>query len=344
MDARPLPNTLRKRKSREIESSDKRVLRQKTDSSNKRVKRAAETVEQREERLKKNRERTHLTRSKKRAGRTQYRNVDGRLPEADLKLLNDFLSKIDRISNNLCPVCNECFPSIEFVQGECRRCHSEKGELKKFSRRNNMDPGEVPDELQGLTQIEEMLIAQIFPIVSVYCLRGGQYAYRGNVINFPQDVLEFATHLPRHPSSLDVLVVRRRSSSGKAFKDFNVRRSVVSRALIWLKNNNRYYSNIVINEDVLRSLPENGPLDDQILRLEDERDEILVNSEDLDDSLVSNFVSVPFSVPNEEVAIADTIARMRSDVTSIMWLNIGGIPVNSSKHLVTLLVPFLHCI
>ena len=65
-----------------------------------------------------------------RAERIRCRNVDGRLPEADLKLLNDFRSKIDRISNNLCPVCNECFPSIELVQGECRRCHSEKGELK----------------------------------------------------------------------------------------------------------------------------------------------------------------------------------------------------------------------
>ena len=30
-----------------------------------------------------------------------------------------------------------------------------------------MDPGDIPEELQGLTEIEEMLIAQIFPIVSV---------------------------------------------------------------------------------------------------------------------------------------------------------------------------------
>ena len=80
-----------------------------------------------------------------------------------------------------------------------------------------------------------MLIAQIFPIVSVYCLRGGQYVYRGNVINFPQDVLEFATHLPRRPSSLDVLIVCHRSSSSRAFKDFNVRHSMVSRTLYWLK-------------------------------------------------------------------------------------------------------------
>ncbi|CAG8739329.1 20867_t:CDS:2, partial [Gigaspora margarita] len=44
---------------------------------------------------------------------------------------------------------------------------------KKFSFENNMDPGDVPKELQGLTEIEEMLIVQIFPVISVYCLRGG---------------------------------------------------------------------------------------------------------------------------------------------------------------------------
>ena len=65
-----------------------------------------------------------------------------------------------------------------------------------------MDLGDVPEELKGLTEIKEMLIAQTFPIVSVYYLRGGQYAYSGNVINFPQDIGEFVSHLSRHPSSL----------------------------------------------------------------------------------------------------------------------------------------------
>ena len=70
-----------------------------------------------------------------------------------------------------------------------------------------MDPGEAPEELQGLTDIEEMLIAQVFTVMSVYRLRGGQHGYRGNIINFPQDVQEFTTHLPRQPSTLNVLVV-----------------------------------------------------------------------------------------------------------------------------------------
>ena len=170
-----------------------------------------------------------------------------------------------------------------------------------------MDPGEVPKELQGLTQVEEMLIAQIFLIISVYYLRGGQYAYCGNVINFPQDVLEFTTRLLRCPLSLDVLLVHHHSSVSRAFKDFNMHHSVVFRALTQLKKNNCYYSNIVIDKDILRSLSENGLLDDQISQIEDkgdDDDEIDVDSDVLEDSLVSNFVLVPFPISDEENAIA----------------------------------------
>ena len=37
-----------------------------------------------------------------------------------------------------------------------------------------MHPGPVPDCLQQLTQVEEMLIARACPIMSVYCKHGGQ--------------------------------------------------------------------------------------------------------------------------------------------------------------------------
>ena len=39
---------------------------------------------------------------------------------------------------------------------------------KKFSGENNMNPGDVLKELKGLTEIEEMLIAQVFMVMSVY--------------------------------------------------------------------------------------------------------------------------------------------------------------------------------
>ena len=41
-----------------------------------------------------------------------------------------------------------------------------------------MDPDEVPEVMKGLTEIEEMLIAQVFTVMTVYRLKGGQKSYR----------------------------------------------------------------------------------------------------------------------------------------------------------------------
>ena len=63
--------------------------------------------------------------------------------------------------------------------------------------------------VQGLTQVEEMLISGVLPITSIYHLPQGQYGYHGHVINIPQDVISFANSLSRVPSNLDVLIVRK---------------------------------------------------------------------------------------------------------------------------------------
>ena len=57
--------------------------------------------------------------------------------------------------------------------------------------------------LQGLSQVEEMLISSVIPIMSIYRLPHGQYGYKGHVINLPQDITTFATSLPRLPKELD---------------------------------------------------------------------------------------------------------------------------------------------
>ena len=83
----------------------------------------------------------------------------------------------------------------------------EKDLPNKFSSGNNMDPGEVPEELQDLTEIEEMLISKVFTVISVYRLHSGQYGYKENIINFPQDIKEFTTCLSRHLSILEILIM-----------------------------------------------------------------------------------------------------------------------------------------
>ena len=89
--------------------------------------------------------------------------------------------------------------------------------------------------------MEEMLIAAVMPIMSIYRLPHGQYGYSGHVINLPQDAVSFASSLPRLPSELDVVLVRKEGTN-QSHKDFHVRRHVVHTALKWLIANNKYYS------------------------------------------------------------------------------------------------------
>ncbi|EXX58668.1 uncharacterized protein LOC105316640 [Rhizophagus irregularis DAOM 181602=DAOM 197198] len=190
-----------------------------------------------------------------------------------------------------------------------------------------MDPGEVPDDLQNLTEIEEMLIARVFPMMLVYRLRGGQHGYRGNVINFPQNVQELATKLPRHPSSLDVLVIRRHSASNpEAFRDFRVCRNKVIRALNWLKENNRYYADIIIDYEVLRSLPIDGSIDDQLRDVRMIAEEL--NHENEDNVITRTFVPFLPSTLHEDVAIKNALDRMQSENNPIAWPQINSSPIN----------------
>ena len=95
--------------------------------------------------------------------------------------------------------------------------------------------------------------------MSLYRLPHGRYAYSGHVINLPQDVASFANSLPRLPSELNIIVVRKEGAAN-THRDFRVRRGVVLHALHWLLANNRYYLNVRINIDALTLLPEDGNL------------------------------------------------------------------------------------
>ena len=103
------------------------------------------------------------------------------------------------------------------------RCVRDKNHSKKFSEENNMLPFAAPCQLQGLTQVEEMLIARALPIMRVYVKPGGQRGYSGHCINLPQLVEELACSLARYAKDLSVIVVRRKGKE-KSFKDSSVRK------------------------------------------------------------------------------------------------------------------------
>lgn len=198
-----------------------------------------------------------------------------------------FHSKMASCVVYACSTCSERFPRLTALAStECAHCSRDS--KKCFSSRNGMDPGEVPPPLQGLTQVEEMLILAVMPMMSVYRLPLGQYGYRGHIINLPQDISSFATSLPRLPTELDIIVVRKKDALG-SHRDFHVRRSRILSALQWLKENNRYYHTITIDDSALARLPEDGDIagvstvtlpldsDDHITDLADVEDDLNVS-------------------------------------------------------------------
>ena len=120
-----------------------------------------------------------------------------------------------------------------------------------------MVPSQVPKELQGLTQFEEMLKARVFPVISVCKSQVGQKAYRGQCISFSGDIQQLVDLLPKYPRELPVIVV---SVIGKdnTFKDLTVRREKVSCALHCLVQHNDVYKDVTIDYDSLDSLPSEG--------------------------------------------------------------------------------------
>ena len=139
----------------------------------------------------------------------------------------------------------------------------------RYGVANDADPGLIPDELlpvlDGLTQMEEMLCNLASPCFLMWVSKGSQYKTRGNVITFPQDIAPLCPTLPRLPKSLDVLLVRKpHARSPNDYKDFRVRKVKVLAFLRYLKENNPYYADVVIQPSALVDLPADGDISDRL--------------------------------------------------------------------------------
>ena len=191
-----------------------------------------------------------------------WQNVDNPLHELEFvqNEMHSFHLDQEHLEHRQCTMCKEAWPTRQNLASEvyiCYRCKRDKKSPKKFSAENDMDPGIVPEQLRGLTQVEEMLISRVCPIMRVYRKHGGQRGYKGHVLNLPQDIQSFLSRLPSHVADLPVLIVRRHGAED-THRDFTVRRHKVLEAVLWLKTNNPFFKDIEIDRDVIQSLPENG--------------------------------------------------------------------------------------
>ena len=158
-----------------------------------------------------------------------------------------FHAEIDKLSIvQMCNVCRESYPGMN-------------PGIHRFSRYNNMNPGKQPPVLSILTQVEEMLIARVNPILQVTHARGGQYKYSGHTISFPQDIVSIAKTLPRRIEDLDILIVRREGPPSKHY-DCIVSRSRVMDALHYKIRVDKYYRDVEVDLESVICLPDQ-PID-----------------------------------------------------------------------------------
>ena len=71
-----------------------------------------------------------------------------------------------------------------------------------------------------------MLIARIYPLITVYTVKGGQRKGSKHIINFPQSLNRLAIQLPRLPGDVPLVVRRSNRQEGRHY-DFRVRRDKV---------------------------------------------------------------------------------------------------------------------
>ena len=189
--------------------------------------------------------------------------------------------------------------------------------------------------LQGLSQAEEMLISAVMPFMSIYRLPHGQFGYRGHVINLPQDIASFASSLPRLPAELDVILVRKQGSRS-SHRDFRVRRKVVLQALLWLKQHNKYYHHIQINQTALNQLPEDGNLTGlcgvEVEASADDAEELQA-TEDVDLLDAGSFVPVVARKLTEEESVRKSVQERQTKHPEqvVPWPPTGDTPISEFR-------------
>lgn len=225
------------------------------------------------------------------AARQRERREAARLDNVFENAVRSFESEMRIVNLAICRVCRRRTESTNISGDTCLKCI--RARVNALTVENGLDFGLIPPQLSNLTLVEQVLIARVHPVVSVFRIRGQQLGYSGHVVNFVQHIEQIATRLPQDPSSLRaILLLQRDTPSGVIH--FKVRARRVRDALVWLRRNNPHYRDIEIDESVLNELPEDGDIHEhlQSLNLEAEEQEERNPDNQIDPSFFPNLPAI----------------------------------------------------
>src|SRR5437762_2395463 len=185
-----------------------------------------------------------------------------RIPE-DVDISFDFSCSINLLNQN-----HVLIDKLGITQDKCiylcQGCHIQLSKDHQPSKAlaNFHWVGPVPEELQDLTWIEELLIAQVHVCGSI--VRLGQrnnpssfFGIKGHVVFLPQDTTRLIDLLPMSPASLSDIVKVVWTGRSKLHRShlrsrFTVQKHKVNNALKWLVNNHEdYRNNVTIDEETI---------------------------------------------------------------------------------------------
>ena len=109
--------------------------------------------------------------------------------------------------------------------------------------------------------------------------------------------------MPRYPKDLTVIIVKVKGKDN-TFKDVTVQKQRVHDALVWLINNNPQYSEVLVNEDALNILPENG-IPSELMTVET-------------DDVISNDNCLPDAGPPTDSPIEEIVYNNSTEMSSFL--------------------------
>ena len=202
------------------------------------------------------------------------------------KIIKSFEKECGRVQHVTCLCCRSSSLTNKLNRkGQCQSCVNskypsastllDKGCLPVWYL-NGKPMFSLPPELAGLTIAEKLLIQRVSPFVPLSHIKNGTFGLSGHVCAFEQAIDELFNVLPRSKDDVDFIKVVQtmRAEIGALNsaqkKVWIVRKSVIERALIFLKHHSDVYSDIVIDMSRLDFIDgEEGHLEGNEIEVED---------------------------------------------------------------------------
>ena len=96
--------------------------------------------------------------------------------------------------------CRGCYKKITITENDDDDDENETLptlSISKFSIENGMIPANIPEELQGLSWLEQIAISHLIPVQTIYYLKyNGATASKGHCVFIPNNVQRISNVLP----------------------------------------------------------------------------------------------------------------------------------------------------